>query len=407
MDLRPFLTSLLLAAPTALAQGTSDKPAGEAPGVATPQEKASPQEKSAGQILEDLAKEKERLEKEIQFAKQRVANAPKMLAEKLGNRGQGSQGQGAIRSIDAGTNAPPVAAITRPKLARVMTKEEAAAAGGDTLLTVNGQPIKQGEFDVLMEYLKGLTNTGTDEQRAQRVLFELIRIQAVASAFPENSADGQASEAFGLLENGTAIGELTSRYGSVFGANDGKIELTRNSVHGLRLEQIGFATEEGKHTRPFRTAFGNCILQVLKAEKGQSPELDKRTVAVVQVKYMADEAQLNMAQASAARGQVDILCRDDGVLGMLPMMYRPQEAPAVPTSPLNGLLQSLESVEKSIQALSADASSEDAKAQLESLKIQREKLKSAIADMQKSGAAGATDGGGLDIPKKAPEPIKQ
>ncbi|MFO1077499.1 MAG: hypothetical protein U1E73_07210 [Planctomycetota bacterium] len=397
-------------APSALAQGGTDKPVSPAP-VAQDKpgtqdlEKTPPAAKTSGQILEELNKEKERLEKEIRYAKERVAGASRMLVEKLGQRGQEG-----IRSIDAGTNAPPVSPISRPKTARVMTAEELGAAAKDVMLTVNGQPITQGEFDGLLDYLKGLSNTGTDDQRSQRVLFELIRTQAVASAFPENTAQAQIVEAFGNLENGTAIQDLCTKYGSVFGASDGgKVELTRNSVHGLRLEQIAFGLEEGKHSRPFRTPFGYCFVQVDKIEKGASPELDKRTIQAVQVKYMADEAQLNMAQANAARGQVDILVRDQKVLDMLPMMYRPAPPPAAPANPLQNLQQSLESVENAIKALSADNASEDGKAELESLKAQRDKLKATIEEMKKAMLEEAGDGIkkiDTDAPKSADGAVK-
>jgi parvulin-like peptidyl-prolyl isomerase len=322
MELRLALCSLLTLAALSPAQnGAAGTPAPATPPPAA-QDPDKPTPKPAD-LINDLTREKDRLQSEIEFARNRAKNATKALADKLVQRGQ------KFRGIDAGTNVVAPSPAMPMKKARLMSPEEAKGVGQDVMLTVNGQPVRQFEFDELMTYLRTSPATGDDSVRSQRILFDLIRVASVAAAFPENEAEGQLGDALAQLEKGSKIADLAKSMGTVQGADEqGRIEVTRNSFLGPKAEQVAFSVPAGQRSRPFRSAQGYVVLEVESVEKGASPELDKVIARALQIVYQADPTTLQRAQAAAASGQVDIAVRDQQVLDMLPALFRP--APATP-----------------------------------------------------------------------------
>ncbi|MCA8975163.1 MAG: peptidylprolyl isomerase [Planctomycetes bacterium] len=381
MDLRITLASLALFTATAIAQ--------EGQGAEQP---------NSGAVIEELQAEKARLLKEIDFARLRAASAGKSLAEKLGARGQ------SFASIDAGTNQPASPVAMQMQKARVMTEAERADLKDDVLMTIDGVPLYQGEYDTLMNYLGELPNSGPEEIRAQRVMFELIRIKTVQAAFPENDAEGQVSEVYAQLQQGKPLSELAASIGTVLGAKeDGSLEVTRNSFLGTAFERAAFALQKGETSRPIRTVFGFAVFQADDIQKGAESALDKVVGHAVLVKYAGDEKQVNLAQGKAARGQAVILVREESAMGLLPALYRPmppvQDSPANNLDGLNGRLQA---VRNAIEKLGAgDATAPDVQAQLKSLKQQEIDLMKAIEGVQK--VTGDIEAGGLPAaPVKVP-----
>ena len=388
MTLRTVLAALIL---TSAVFGQQDVPARQdpKPDVQAPaKQEPAKQEPNAGDIIAELQREKDRLNREIAYAKSRAANANRVLSEKLTRQAL------EIPAIDAGTNQPAPMVNSQMKKARVMTESELAIAPDNLMMTIDGIALQQQEYDGLMEYLRSLPNSGTDDVRAQRVLFELIRVKSVRAAFSGNAAEARVAEIKGQLENGTPIDELAGSVGTVLGAKDGgKVDVTRNSFLGTGFEQIAFALEEGERSRPFRTVFGFVIFQAEAITKGTEPSLDKVTGTAVQVKYVGDEQQLNLAQAKASRGQVEIIVRDESVMNLLPALYRP--AGAQPMSALDTLRTQLNSVNQAIARLAeAGSDNKEAMIQLEALEAQKAKLEQALLNQ----AAPGVDTGDVIMP---------
>ena len=404
MDVRLVLASLLFLSVTATAQekpkpvapdaqnpaAAPAKPAAAAPGAATPgaQDPDKPAPKTTD-VIGELTREKERLQTEIAYAKTRAKNANSMLASKLGQRGQ------SFKAIDAGTTAAAPAPAPEMRRARVMTAQELATQPKDVLLAVNGRPIRQGQFDELMNYMKSSPASGDESLRAQRVLFDLVRTESVVAALPENPAEGQVGDVMGQLESGKPIADLAKSVGTVQGAQpDGSVEVTRNSVLGPKVEQVAFSLQAGQRSRAFHTPQGIAVVQVDSIEKGASPDLDKVKAHIVQVPWQADPAVIQKAQAAAATGQLEILVRDQQVLDMLPQMWKPMAAPAAsfgagPDSELATMLDTLKQLDEAI-AKAAGAESADAKAQLQQMQQQRAQVQKAIDEMR-SKQDGAVD----------------
>ena len=379
MDLRLISASLLLAATTALAQ---EVPPGSKPPVQEPAAQEPAPQKSSGDIITELQREKARLQREIEYAKSRAKNANKMLAEKLGKRGQ------SFGSIDAGTNMPARPQPMAMKKARLINESERVNYGDDVMLVVDGLEVRQPEFDGLLTYMQSLSNTGDDAMRSQRIMFELIRVYSVAAAFPENAAEAEITDIYGQLQSGTPMADVVKRHGAVLGAKeDGTVVVTRNSFLGTKFEAMAFGLKEGETSRPFRNVFGYVIIAAEKIEKGSTPELDKVTASAVQVRYSGDQTKLNEAQAAASRGQVEVLVRDEQVLAMLPAMYKPMPAtPSKPVDPRSQLTRQLQAVQARIKQLeSGQVESANPKTELDALKKQVEALTKAIADLPTPG----------------------
>jgi hypothetical protein len=198
--------------------------------------------------------------------------------------------------------------------------------GGNTaLIMVEGRAISEASYESVMNYLRESGGAGTDELRAQRVLFDMIRIEAIAGQFIENEGEVQLSENLALLEDGTkSMEDAAEEFGTVLGgAADGTVQVSRNSPFGPYFEFIAFSTAAGKMARPFRTINGYVVIKVDSHEKGATPEQDTVKCHVVQFPYSKDQKVMQAAQFKVNSGQISVLVRDQAVLDLLPALYKP------------------------------------------------------------------------------------
>ena len=396
MDVRTTAASLLfLAAPSfltsmALAQAPGAKPPAAAP-AATAAQDPEKQAPPAVDPVEALIREKARLEREIEFARARVAAARSSLTTRFKPLERN------WREIDAGTltqtNTAAVAAQARPQAARVASKPESEMLGTDGMLLVNGAVIRRPLFDSVMAYLRTVPNSGTDEQRAQRVLRELIRTEVASTAFPDSEALVVAAQVVQRLANGNTPAEMARMYGIIPGATaDGRIDMMRNSALGPVLEQAAFATEVGQTTTPIRTSMGAVVLKVAAFEKGASPELDKVQVDAILVPYTQDSFALQKVLDTAMAGQVTLVGRDQSVVDMLPEMFRSQgpRSKPVDTDTLNKTLVRLEAERTRLETVLKEKPDGATEKQLQGIVAQIEKLKAVLDAASKESKAGET-----------------
>ena len=304
--------------------------AGLAAGLAAQAQDPDKPQNSPQQQVEELQREKERLQKEIGYARQRAAQKQQLLTEKL------ARTKPTYRAIDAGRNLPPppvMPAIQQPRQARVATAEEMANQPEGTALVVNGRPVPQRAIDELVAYLASTPGAGDAAAQQQRALFDLIRLEAIASSFDEAQAETEdrVGQVGGDLDAGKSPAELVKAVGSVRGADaEGGIEVTRNSWLGPLFERAAFGAEPGKRTRPIRTGDGIAVLVLKEIKKGERPELDRAVCTAIQVPYSQDQNAIGKAQTAVNTGQVDVLVRDEALRKALPAMFQPQSAAPAP-----------------------------------------------------------------------------
>lgn len=330
MDVRIFALSCLLLGVSVVAQVEPDRvpagqqPAGQAPAGQAPVSQ-EPRQKTPAEQLTELAREKDRLEKEVAFAKERQAAAKKDLAAKLGQREQ------QLRSVRFEAPKPAMPVSQPIRKARLMSETERAAQSDDVLMLVNGEPIRRGQIELLTNYLRDAGVPGDASLHSQRVAFELIRNTAVMSAFPENQAQVRMAEALAALQQGKKVSELVEQFGVVPGAAaDGSVEVTKNSFLGVAFEQVAFSLAPGQVSRPFVNPQGFVIVQAIERKKTDDGN-DVAKVAALQIPFDASPEELRAAQAAPAMGQIELVVRDEATMNMLPALYRP--TPVQPLAP--------------------------------------------------------------------------
>lgn len=366
------------AAPTKQEAG----PAKQEPAPAKP-------EPTPAEQAEQLAKEKDRLQQEIEFTRQRATVAKELLRKRL------ERSTPNYRAIDAGTSSlsAPAPVASRRSL-RVMSEDERKAQPASMMLLVDDQPIGRSQYDDLMNYLGSLPNALEPTLRSQRAMFELIRTAAVAAAFKENEAASQAQDLYTAIEGGKSVADIAAAVGSLPGAQDGgRVEITRNSIHGSLIELAAFTTPAGKFSRPFQTTAGYVIVGVDSIEKGATPDLDKALTHIVLVKYVAEEGALQRAQMNANAGQVSIIVRDEQTAELLPALFRnvPAAQPqpgqvmpiALPEEQLASFQTRLKEIEKQLAEQRAAATPN--KDLIERLSAEQQKLQNVL--QRASGAA--------------------
>jgi len=312
----PLLAFSLSAQDPAKPQPAGQEPTAEQPAAQDPQAR-----------LEELNKERARLEQEIRYAKERAANAKKLLKERL----DGVEQQ--FKSIDAGaivTNKP--APRPQRKFARVAGKDEMERHPEGTLVVVEGRAIGTGYFDRVMNFMRESTPGADENLLAQRVLFDMIRIESVAAPFFESEGEADIGDALLMLQQDKTIDDVIAKYGTVRGADEkGVLTVHRNSVHGPFFEHMAFGTAPGQRAAPFRNVFGYVLLEVVERQKGETSQQDTVVCKVAQIDYTSDAAALSKAQMAVNTGQLDIVARDEETLKLLPVMFLPPEQRA-PTS---------------------------------------------------------------------------
>lgn len=344
-----MILRIAMLAPVALAAALPAQfkslPAKQLPAPAAQSPTAKPQ--SPAEQLEQLNKEKARLEREIQYVTGRVQQAKSLLSAKL------VRATPVFKSIDAGKPASAVPVATprmQRKFARVGTDEEMNFGGNTAMVMVNGRAISQAAYDQAMNYLREANPTEKDALRAQKVLYDMIRIEAIASQFIENEGELNLSENLELINSGKKTFENAAKeFGTVQGATtDGVVEVTRNSILGPYFEYIAFSTEVGKNARPFRTTNGYLVLRVNSYKKGAQPKFDKVICSAVQFSYSADQKVMQDAQFKVNSGQVDVFVRDQGVLDLLPAMFKPAQQRMSPFQQIKSQIEQFEAELKSM-----------------------------------------------------------
>jgi hypothetical protein len=328
--------------------------------VLNAQETPEIQGPTPAQQLEQLKLEKQRLQKEIGYAKERVDNASSLLSKKL------QRSAPEFKSIDAGKpkgmlSVQPRKRVER-KVARIGTAEEMKIGGGEALVVVNRRGISQAAYDDVSNYLKSYNPQANEDLTAQRVLYDLIRIEGVAGEFVENPGKVQLAEAYDKLRKGEmSFEDAAQKYGTVQGAGkDGQMNVTRNSVQGPFFEFLAFSTEVGKVSRPFLSPRGYVVLKPEQLIKGQQPSLDKVACKVVLFKFAEDDKVMLDAQYKVTSGQADVLVRDESILKKLPALYRPQEARP---SPLKMMADQVRNLQGALDQLEAKGEGDTQQAQ--------------------------------------------
>lgn len=369
------------------------------------------QEPTPAERLDMLNKEKARLQREIKFATERVQQAKGLLSSKL------TRSKPVFKAIDAGkpASAIPIAPKqVQRKFARIGTVDEMNYGGNSMMIMVQDRAISQTSFDSVMNYLREsgkqltkpanvLTEAGNrresgnwdnDSLRAQRVLFDLIRIEAVASQFIENEGEIELSENLQRLETGAkTFAAAATEYGTVAGAKpDGAVEVLRNSILGPYFEYVAFSTPVGKISRPFRTTNGYVVIKVDSVEKGAQTSLDKVKAHAVQFAYSADQKMMQKAQFKVNSGQIDVRVRDQQVLDMLPALFKPA---APRQTPMQQLKQQIVMVEEMLTKL-GDADSKKS----ETLNVRLTQMRASMMQLQKQAQQAVESPAQVDTIKK-------
>lgn len=349
------------------------------PLAAQAQDPDKPQNSPQAQ-LEELQRERERLQREIGYARERAAKKQQLLKDKL------SRAQPTYRAIDAGASVPPapvMPAVQPPRQARVGTAEELANQPEGTAMVVNGRPVPQRAIDELVAYLASVPGAGDAAMQTQRALFELIRVEATAATFDETQAETEdrVGQVLGDLDAGKAAAELAKTVGTLRGADaEGTVEVTRNSMFGPLLERAAFGGTAGKRTGPIRTGDGIAVLVLRELVKGERPELDRAVGTAIQVPYTQDPTALGKAQMAVNTGQIEVIVRDDALRQRLPAMFLPQAAPVVSQTVVDTA-----AVEKQMAELSAiiaqlqGKDDDDSKAKLREVERAYAELKASLS----------------------------
>ncbi len=325
----PLTLAVVALVPVARAQENA-KPAESKPAAepAKPAADAKPQDpdrphKSPAEQFQDLTRERENLEKEIAYAKERAANATKLLREKFAARNFQPQ------VIEAGTSSSvmpavttPVTQINQPRKARLMEEKERSTFGEAVMMAVDGNPITYAEVDAMVSYLSQVPSAGDSVQLHQRATMEAIRIHTLLAAFPETSAEAmkQIEMARNELAQGQKWGDVLGRYGA--GPNmtqEGKVTITRFCPYGIDVERAAFSTAAGKVADPVHGLTGMVLLAV------DEVKADTVEARMLLVPYNMDQPEVDRNRGRAALGQIDLAMREAKDFGRLPVIMQPAD----------------------------------------------------------------------------------
>jgi len=268
----------------------------------------------------ELEKERDTLQREIEFVRTRVSDSMSLLRDKLQHRNL------SCREIDAGSGAvAPTKPLQHGRTAQLMSAPDIEKLGKDTMLTVGGRPVRQPDFDMLCAYLEASGSAPTEDVRHQRAMLELIRIENTIASFPAaaREAESQMGAAAAEVANGASFVETATKYSRGPLVGDAKMTITRNCPFGLFLEKEVFDAKEGAVTKVVPGLTGYVMFKVEKHINGATRPEDKVEGRIIVVPYHPDPKELDKARARAALGQVALMLRDEQVVGLLPAMLRP------------------------------------------------------------------------------------
>jgi parvulin-like peptidyl-prolyl isomerase len=311
-----------------LAQVPATNPPAIPPAIPTAPTKQDPDraQKTTAEQITDLTRDKERLEKEIAFVRDRAVKSSSLLREKFATRTITARG------IDAGSSAismPVSASQPTIKRARLMSDEE-VKANANALFIVDGRAVSQAQIDALITYLQSFPSSGDTETRNQRASMELIRIESMLAAVPDHAEEAhrQIEAALKKLNEGMAFGDAAKTFSSGPGLmEDGKVTVARFSPFGIAVEAAVFGGKKGAIVGPIRSVNGFVIIQINNLVKGETPDADQAEVSIIQIPFHPEPNEMQQISDRASIGKVDVIARDKAALELLPAFLRP--APTV------------------------------------------------------------------------------
>ena len=278
--------------------------------------------KTPAQRVAELEQERKRLQKEIEFVRERVAKSKQMLGGKFSDRKLN------MRSIDAGTNSvAPAMSAPQKKPATLLSDDQKKALGSDAMLLIEGRPIREAEFNTRKTYLEAAGSAPTEDVRNQRAMLELLRIEAAIGSYPQAAAEAnkQMLDAQQEIQDGKEFVEVAKKYSRGPLVQDAKMTVTRNCPYGLLIEKAAFETPEGKATGIIRGLNGYAMIHVDKQNKDDDPRRCSVEGRMILIPYHPDPGELQQIQSRVALGQVNLQLRDKDVINSLPVMMRPSQ----------------------------------------------------------------------------------
>ena len=297
------------------------------------------------------------------------------------------------------------------KPAKVASPDKMKIGGGPAMVVVNRRGISEQLVNDVSQYLQSYSPQAKPELIAQRVLYDLIKIEGVAGTFVDNKGRANLSQTLSMLQDGTmTFADAVQKYATVRGATDqGELIIARNSVLGPLFEFMAFSTGVGEISRPFLTPQGYAVLKITDKKEGQQDGLDKVSCSVVLFKHTEDEEAMQEALYKVTSGQADVLVRDEAVLQLLPGLYRP---PAKPQNAKQELMAQIRAYEAKLkEVVSAGEGDSDRaqglRAQMSALMKRLKQLNEGQDDVEDETADNVPqDSDAKSAIKRAPSPSK-
>lgn len=208
--------------------------------------------------------------------------------------------------------------------ARLLGDDEKKKLGADVVMTVDGLPVTQTEFDATFKFAKDATpQTGMDDVLKEQAVIWLVRRKAAQAAFQEQSREARNTilAAQRKLKEGADFAnvarEMSQCPSREQGGALGMVGINQGS-YDLFYRQAAFATKVGETTDIVESTFGYHLIKVTARQE------DKRMVDTSHILalYHPDQVQVRQIGAKVDEGQVDLAFADDQLRKYAPAAYR-------------------------------------------------------------------------------------
>lgn len=323
-----------IAAPFLTAQNPGQPAPGQTPPPAAPAktEELVDRPETPEEKLQRLMDQVRKLEDELRFLKQIESGGGLIGAVKtrLSDRAMSPQqvdDPGAPKPGEAAPVAPvaPAPVAEEAKKARLLGDAEKKALPEGTIMTVNGLPVSEGEFQEVYTYLRSVPNGANEESSKTQALETLIRRKAAEAAFKDGAAAARDRmvQAQQKLKDGGDFAQLAQAMSDCPSkAQGGDLNFFGRAGMDTHFTIASFGLKDGETSKVVQTSFGYHLIKRTGTKKGATPNEDQARCSHILAMYSPDQFAVRNVQQKVNSGGFDIGFVTDDYRKLAPPMLR-------------------------------------------------------------------------------------
>lgn len=220
-----------------------------------------------------------------------------------------------------------VPAPAQGKKARLLGDAEKKGLPEGTILTVDGLPVTEAEFQEVFTYLRAMPSGASEDDSKSQALGAVIKRKAAEAAFKDGAAAARDRmvKAQQQLKDGTdfaVVAQNMSDCPSKVKGGDLEIFFDRAGAMDMHFKIASFGLKDGETSKVVQTAFGYHLIKRTGTKKGANANDDQVRCSHILAMYGPDQFAVRNVEQRVNSGGFDIAFVSDDYRKLAPAVLR-------------------------------------------------------------------------------------